>query len=100
MKRQFLRVTIKDESRRTRACVYHTIKRFSERLDLVLDEMGIIELGVSILEGDFEIVRRVCTNKIFVKVTIGEKKAFVLFNEALLVPQTVYTKKMYHRWYQ
>jgi len=93
-----IRYELQDELLRIRNCIKHVQKRFKERFGLNITEEFIYRLSDMIMSRKFPIKKRRSSNQVWVELVLpNSKRALILFNEALMIPQTVYTGGMYRR---
>ena len=93
-----IRYELQDELLRIRNCIKYVQKRFKERFGLNITEEFIYCLSDMIMSRKFLIKKRRSSNQVWVELVLpNSKRALILFNEALMIPQTVYTGGMYRR---
>ncbi|GAB4421910.1 MAG: hypothetical protein OHK0056_32860 [Bacteriovoracaceae bacterium] len=90
------RFQLPNEIAHIKSSIKHVKQRFKERFNLIVNDDFIFQLSDMILEKRIPIKKRRSSNQVWVELVLpNSKRAVVLFNEALCVPQTVYTGSMF-----
>ncbi len=97
-KRTIIREEEKNELIHIRNCIIHTIERSQQRLKIRLTDYDVYSLANAITSGKAKMMKRCSIDKVWYKIEVKGKKAIILFNERLMIPQTVYTLKMFNVW--